>query len=149
MRQLMKHVGKRLGVHQTVLDGDVEDVGVATPLGAFAPGQLCRIVADRGKFLGFGYINPHSLICARILGRDPQHPPGKSLIVHRLQVAQSLRRALYDRPFYRLAYGESDALPGLVLDRFGDIDAHMRGYATDPDGSLYSIYNDGRVNAQL
>ena len=30
---------------------------------------------------------PHSLICARILGRDPEHPPDKSLIVHRLQVA--------------------------------------------------------------
>ena len=41
--------------------------------------------------------------------------------MHRLQVAQSLRRALYDRPFYRLVYGESDALPGLVLDRFGDV----------------------------
>jgi 23S rRNA (cytosine1962-C5)-methyltransferase len=41
--------------------------------------------------------------------------------VHRLQVAQSLRRSLYERPFYRLAYGESDALPGLVLDRFGDV----------------------------
>src|SRR5690606_31713237 len=65
--------------------------------------------------------NPHSLICARILSRDSRHPPGKSLIVHRLQVAQALRRRLYEQPFYRLVYGEADALPGLVLDRFGDI----------------------------
>jgi 23S rRNA (cytosine1962-C5)-methyltransferase len=36
-------------------------------------------------------------------------------------VAQSLRRSLYEKPFYRLVYGESDALPGLVLDRFGDV----------------------------
>jgi 23S rRNA (cytosine1962-C5)-methyltransferase len=92
-----------------------------TPLKDFQPGAPCRIVSDRDKFLGFGYVNPHSLIAARILGRDPAHPPGKSLLVHRLQVAGALRRSLYEQPFYRLAYGESDGLPGLVLDRFGDI----------------------------
>jgi 23S rRNA (cytosine1962-C5)-methyltransferase len=92
-----------------------------TPLTAFARGALCRVVSDRGKFLGYGYVNPNALICARILGRDAEHPPGKSLFVHRLQVALSLRNALYERPFYRLAYGESDGLPGLVLDRFGDV----------------------------
>jgi 23S rRNA (cytosine1962-C5)-methyltransferase len=93
----------------------------STPLKEFQPGAWCRIVSDRDKFLGFGYVNPHSLIAARILSRNPEHPPGKSLIVHRLQVAWSLRRALYERPFFRLAYGESDGLPGLVLDRFDDV----------------------------
>jgi 23S rRNA (cytosine1962-C5)-methyltransferase len=93
----------------------------ATPLTAFTPGAACRVVSDRDKFLGFAYVNPRSLISARILSRDSAHPPGKSLLVHRLQVALSLRRALYERPFYRLIYGESDGLPGLVLDRFGDV----------------------------
>lgn len=92
-----------------------------TPLTAFERGALCRVVSDRDKFLGYGYVNPNSLISARILGRDAAHPPGKSLFVHRLQVALSLRNALYEKPFYRLAYGESDGLPGLVLDRFGDV----------------------------
>lgn len=92
-----------------------------TPLTKFAVGAHVRVVSDRDKFLGYAYVNPHSLICARILGRDAEHPPSKSLIVHRLQVALALRRSLYDQPFYRLVFGESDALPGLVLDRFGDI----------------------------
>lgn len=92
-----------------------------TPLTAFKPGDHVRVVSERDKFLGYAYVNPHSLISARILTRDPEHPPSKSLLVHRLQVAQSLRRALYDKPFYRCVFGESDALPGLVLDRFGDI----------------------------
>jgi 23S rRNA (cytosine1962-C5)-methyltransferase len=105
--------------HLWVFSNEVDTA--RTPLQSFAPGALCRIVSERDKFLGYAYVNPHSLICARILGRDPEHPPGKSLIVHRLQVAQALRRSLYERPFYRLAYGESDALPGLVLDRFGDV----------------------------
>jgi 23S rRNA (cytosine1962-C5)-methyltransferase len=105
--------------HLWVFSNEVDTA--RTPLPGFEPGALCRVLSDRDKFLGYAYVNPHSLICARILGRDPEYPPNKSLIVHRLQVAQSLRRSLYDRPFYRLAYGESDALPGLVLDRFGDV----------------------------
>jgi 23S rRNA (cytosine1962-C5)-methyltransferase len=105
--------------HLWVFSNEVDTA--RTPLPGFEPGALCRVVSDRDKFLGYAYVNPHSLICARILGRDPEYPPNKSLIVHRLQVAQSLRRSLYDRPFYRLVYGESDALPGLVLDRFGDV----------------------------
>lgn len=92
-----------------------------TPLGKFTPGQLVTVLSDRDKFLGYACINPHALICARILSRDPQHPPSRSLLVHRLQVALALRERLHDRPFYRLVHGESDGLPGLVLDRYDDI----------------------------
>jgi 23S rRNA (cytosine1962-C5)-methyltransferase len=105
--------------HLWVFSNEVDTA--RTPLTDFEPGALCRIVSERDKFLGYAYVNPRSLISARILGRDPEYPPGKSLIVHRLQVAHSLRRSLYERPFHRLVYGESDALPGLVLDRFGDV----------------------------
>jgi 23S rRNA (cytosine1962-C5)-methyltransferase len=96
--------------HLWVFSNEVDTA--RTPLPGFEPGSLCRVVSDRDKFLGYAYVNPHSLICARILGRDPEYPPNTS---------HSLRRSLYERPFYRLAYGESDALPGLVLDRFGDV----------------------------
>lgn len=93
----------------------------ATPLTGFKLGGLCRVVSDRDKFLGYAYVNPRALICARLLTRDPQHVPGKSWVVHRLNVALSLRERLYAQPFYRLVYGESDGLPGLVLDRYGDV----------------------------
>jgi 23S rRNA (cytosine1962-C5)-methyltransferase len=92
-----------------------------TPLTAFEPGAQCRVVSSHDRFLGYAYVNPHALICARIVGRNPAYPPGKSLIVHRLQVALALRERLFAQPFYRLVYGESDGLPGLVLDRFGDV----------------------------
>ncbi|AMN46694.1 23S rRNA (cytosine1962-C5)-methyltransferase [Steroidobacter denitrificans] len=105
--------------HLWVFSNEVDTA--RTPLQDIEPGTICRILSDRDKFLGYAYVNPHTLICARILSRNPAHLPGKSLLVHRLQVAQSLRRSLYERPFYRLVFGESDALPGLVLDRFGDI----------------------------
>jgi 23S rRNA (cytosine1962-C5)-methyltransferase len=44
----------------------------------------------------------------------------KSLIVYRLNQALSLRERFYDEPYYRLVYGDSDGLCGLVVDRFGD-----------------------------
>ncbi|HET8667296.1 MAG TPA: class I SAM-dependent rRNA methyltransferase, partial [Terriglobales bacterium] len=64
--------------------------------------------------------NPNSLICARLISRDEKYPLNKSLLVHRLQVALSLREQWFDAPHYRLVYGDSDFLPGLVVDRFGD-----------------------------
>jgi 23S rRNA (cytosine1962-C5)-methyltransferase len=98
------------------------EVDVArTPLTSFAEGAIVRVIGDRDRFLGYAYLNPHALICARILSRDPDYPPGKSLLVHRLQVALALRQQLYAKPFHRLVYGESDGLPGLVLDRYGDV----------------------------
>jgi 23S rRNA (cytosine1962-C5)-methyltransferase len=92
-----------------------------TPLATLAPGAHVRLVSDRDKFLGYAYVNPHSLISARVMSRDPDSPIGVSLIVHRLNVALALRQRLSDEPFGRLVFGESDQLPGLVLDRFDDV----------------------------
>jgi 23S rRNA (cytosine1962-C5)-methyltransferase len=107
------------GGHLWVYSNEV-DVA-ATPLKSFAPGDLVKIVNDRGRFMGYAGVHPHALIAARILSRDPQHRPGRPLFVHRLQVARRLRDALYGNGHYRLLFGESDGVPGLVADRFGDI----------------------------
>lgn len=91
------------------------------PLTSYQPGQIVDIVSSSDKWLGNAYINPHSLISARIVSRDKEHPFTESLIVHRLKVALGLRERLYAQPFYRLVYGESDFLPGLVIDRYDDV----------------------------
>ena len=105
--------------HLWVFSNEVDTA--ATPLQQFQPGSLCEVVSARDKFIGYAYVNPHSLISARILTRDPRYPPNASLIVHRLRVALALRQARFAAPYYRLVYGESDGLPGLVLDRYGDV----------------------------
>lgn len=98
------------------------EVDVAhTPLTGFEPGQLVSIEASNGAVLGTGYANPHSLICARLVSRDPHYVLDQSLLVHRLNIALSLRERLFDKPYYRLVFGEGDALPGLVVDRYGDV----------------------------
>ncbi|MDQ7015807.1 MAG: class I SAM-dependent rRNA methyltransferase [Gammaproteobacteria bacterium] len=91
-----------------------------TPLSGFTAGEAVEIQTHKGQVIGSGYINPHSLICARLLSRDPKHPWSASLLVHRLNVALSLRDLRYPDPYYRLIFGEADLLPGLVVDRYGD-----------------------------
>ena len=92
-----------------------------TPLTNFSPGDPVRILDAGEKPLGTGYINPSTLIAARLVDRTG-HALDRSLVVHRLNVALALRERLYPgAPFYRLVFGETDGLPGLVLDRFGDV----------------------------
>jgi len=98
------------------------EVDVArSPLTGFEPGEIAVIVDHQAKPIGIGYVNPASLIAARLVVRGLAHPVDRSLIVHRLNVALALRERLYDEPYYRLVFGESDGLPGLTLDRFGDV----------------------------
>lgn len=92
----------------------------ATPLHQFQPGDQAILEAAGGKALGIVALSPNNLICARLLSRDVKHMLDKSLLVHRLNVCLSLRERLFDTPHYRLVYGDSDLLPGLVVDRFGD-----------------------------
>jgi 23S rRNA (cytosine1962-C5)-methyltransferase len=93
----------------------------STPLTAFGPGAHVAVQSSTGRFLGYAYVNPRTLISARLVGRHPDYPPGKSLLVHRLKVALALRKRFAAASYYRLAYGEGDFLPGLVVDRYGDL----------------------------
>ncbi|MFN8586312.1 MAG: class I SAM-dependent rRNA methyltransferase [Candidatus Eisenbacteria bacterium] len=89
-------------------DGHVED------------GGLVEVTDARGAFLGIAYVNRHSLICARLLtrGRDEVD---RAFFVKRFERARRLREASYPgEACVRLVYGESDQLPGLVVDRYGD-----------------------------
>ncbi len=118
--RLKKHEERRLRAgHLWIYSNEVDTT--RTPLQHFTPGQAVRIEDYRGHPLGTGYVNPHSLICARLVSRDPKHVLDRSLLVHRLNIALSLRQRLFSAPYYRLVHGEGDGLPGLVVDRFGDV----------------------------
>ncbi len=118
--RLNRHEEKRLeGGHLWIYSNEVNNK--ETPLKQFLPGEQVRVETHSGKFLGMAYVNPNSLICARIFSHEPR-VLDHALLMHRLEQALSLRERLFDEPFYRLVYGESDLLPGLVVDRFG---AHL------------------------
>lgn len=91
-----------------------------SPLKNFQVGEVVRIEAASGKPLGVGYINPNNLLCTRILNRDYRKPVDRSFFVHRFNIAKSLRDQIFKKPYYRAVYGESDGLPGLIVDQFNE-----------------------------
>ena len=105
--------------HQWIFSNEI-DVQ-RSPLKMFNAGQQVVVENADGRFVAYACMSPNNLICARVVSRDKQHPLDKSLLVHRINIALSLRQRCFDQPYYRLVYGDSDFLPGLVIDRFGDI----------------------------
>ncbi len=97
------------------------EVDVArSPLTEFEPGVFANVVSHQGQVLATAYVNANSLISARVTSRRANHPLDAELLRERLTHALALRERMHAGPYYRLAFGESDGLPGLVVDRFGD-----------------------------
>ena len=116
---LKKNEDKRLRKgHLWVFSNEIDTK--RSPLEQFSPGELVQIKSDDGKVLGTAYVNPQALICARLISRKPT-PFGCKFFKERLTTALALREKLFDKPYYRLVFGESDGLPGLVIDRFGPV----------------------------
>ncbi|HWB48615.1 MAG TPA: class I SAM-dependent rRNA methyltransferase [Stellaceae bacterium] len=88
---------------------------------ALAPGRLVTVKRADGRPLGVAMFNPHTLLAARLLDRDAARPIGRRFLQRQLQRALALREKLYRTPYYRLVHAEADGLPGLVVDRFGDV----------------------------
>jgi 23S rRNA (cytosine1962-C5)-methyltransferase len=88
---------------------------------ALAPGTLVHVQGDDGQNFGTGYFNPKSLIAVRLLDPASNQRIDAAFFAGRLKRALSIREAIYDAPFYRLVHAEGDGLPGLVIDRFGDL----------------------------
>jgi 23S rRNA (cytosine1962-C5)-methyltransferase len=117
---LKKNEDKRLRQgHLWVFSNEVDIV--RSPLTTFQSGDLVVIKDHGGQALGTAYLNPHTLIAARLLSRKPNAKLGGNFFKERINTALLLRERLYQRPYYRLIFGESDGIPGLVIDRFGDV----------------------------
>jgi 23S rRNA (cytosine1962-C5)-methyltransferase len=85
------------------------------------PGVLVRLEAAGGRPEGTFMFNPRSLIAARRLSRDPEAVIDREFAAGRLERAGALRSRMFAAPFYRLCHAEGDGLPGLVIDRYGDV----------------------------
>ncbi len=87
---------------------------------ALARGALVQLAASHGEPLGTAFFNPHTLIAARILERDPSRAVDEAWCADRIAAALALRERLHPGGYYRLVHAEADGLPGLVIDRYGD-----------------------------
>lgn len=88
---------------------------------ALESGQLVDFVRDKGDFVARGFFNPKPQLVGRVLTWQAEPLEEKEFVSHRIETALRFRQKLYDKPFYRLVHAESDGLPGLIIDRYGDV----------------------------
>ncbi len=88
---------------------------------AIEAGSLVRLLRADGSPLALAIFNPHTLIAARRLTNNVEATVDADFFARRLDRALKLRERLVSEPFYRLIHAEADGLPGVVMDRFGDL----------------------------
>ena len=116
--RLERNRKKRLEMaHPWVYAGEVASVE-----GDPEEGGLVDVLNHQGRFLAVGYYNPASQIRIRIVSQTPLAEMNTSFFAERfMNCLQHRNRFLPGADAYRLVYGEADFLPGLIVDRFGDI----------------------------
>lgn len=119
--KLKKQEGRRalLG-HPWVFSNAVDSQHTAVK--DLAKGGMVKVIDYRNQFIGYGYANPASLICIRLLSRDEKVSIDETWLSEHIETALQLRQILDQtkQDCYRLIYAESDGLPGLVVDRYKD-----------------------------
>ncbi|MCT2540229.1 RSP_2647 family RNA methyltransferase [Sedimentimonas flavescens] len=88
---------------------------------SMAPGTIATLEDAERRPLATVTVNPNSKIIARVLDRNPEAEIDRDWLIARLTHAQAMRERLFDAPFYRLIHAEADGLPGVIIDRFGDV----------------------------
>ncbi len=103
----------------------IYDNEIASASGAVDPGEIVTVRDFDGYFLGYGFCNPRSTIRVRILSRREDETVTEELLQKRVRDACDYRRRVMRAPedlaACRLIFGEADLLPGLTVDRFGDV----------------------------
>jgi len=87
-------------------------------------GSVVRLVDPRGGFLARGLYDPGAEIAVRVVTLDADERVDGALVNRRIRTAANLRRRFIDADRctgYRMVNGEGDRLPGLVVDRFGNV----------------------------
>ena len=109
-----KHI---LSGYPRILRANVSEI-----TGSFEPGDVVEVVDSSGGWVGRGFINPFSRVCVRVLSFDREEEINDELLYRRLEGAKAFREkvAAVDEDAYRAVFSESDGLPGLIVDKFGD-----------------------------
>jgi 23S rRNA (cytosine1962-C5)-methyltransferase len=120
MKQLQLAKGREASLlrhHPWIFSG-----AVARVMGAPISGETVQVVANSGQSLGYAAYSPDSQIRARVWSFDTNADINADFIRLRVQRAVNRRAHLLgqQRTAIRLVYAESDGLPGLIVDRYGD-----------------------------
>ena len=101
--------------HPWVFKSDIDRVDEGTQ-----PGEVVSVMSSKGKFLAKAFYNPNSQITLRILSYKDE-PIDRAFIFRRVKEAIDYRRTFADLHSCRIIFAESDRLPALIVDAFGDV----------------------------
>ena len=104
--------------HPWIYSNEIELTAEAKALPA---GSIVAFENAGGEPLGAGFFNPKPLVVGRMLANDADIAIDAAFLETRIARARSLRDRLYPQPYYRLIHAEADGLPGLIVDRYGDV----------------------------
>jgi 23S rRNA (cytosine1962-C5)-methyltransferase len=129
--------------HPWIYSGAIKKVD-----GVTKTGDPCLVRSHDGRFLGHGYYNRKSSIAVRMMTFD-ETPFSDLILTERIREAAALRAAVipHNTTAYRIINAEGDRLPGLIVDRFGDVlcmqisAACMEGYRQIIAAELMSLFN--------
>lgn len=107
------------GGHPWIYGSEIKDMDEG-----IAPGDMVKILSSKGKFVGTGFYNPHSKITIRIFSTNANDRFDDAFWKRRAAYAVDYRLQVMRKEDYdccRLVFGEADQLPGMTVDRFGDV----------------------------
>ena len=110
----LKRGRERARVHPWIFKGDVADVSDVEP------GTVVTVIDSGGGFVGRGFYNPGPALCCRIVTRRDE-PLDGGFWRRRIEAALAHRRRVGEMSAARLVWSEADGIPGLVVDRYGDV----------------------------
>ncbi len=113
--------------HPWIFSNELEIDAAARGIPAGAP---VRLADARGRALAVAGFNVHSLIAARVLAHDPAARIDAGFVAARLADALAYRERMIGGAFYRLVHAEADGLPGLIVDRCGEVAVLQANSAT-------------------
>lgn len=109
--------------HPWIFSGAVRELR-----GEAKTGEAVVVVDSHGEFLATASYNPHSQIIGRVWSFDPSEQIDRSFFGRRLSQAIVLRKRLFSFIFHgnakaavRLVHGESDGIPGLIVDQYANV----------------------------
>jgi len=124
------------------------------PAATLEPGAIVAFENAAGEPVGSGFYNPKPLVAGRVLSRDPDKAIDRDFFRERIAAALALRERLFPEPFYRLIHAEADGMPGLIVDRYGDVlsaQFNAAGFAVRPDeviGALNDVLSPKGIIVQ-
>ncbi|HHV61331.1 MAG TPA: class I SAM-dependent rRNA methyltransferase [Firmicutes bacterium] len=113
--------GRLRAGHLWVYRGEVASIEGVAEAGP-GPGDVVDVLDARRNFIGRGFISPTSNILVRILTRDPAEVIDEAFFRRRVERAVAYRRSIAPGvEACRMVFGEADLLPGLIVDKYGDL----------------------------